>query len=78
MWYTSQVIIRNMKLKFLDVNALLHYISIKLQTSITFFSPKGILEEFGYVVFQKILHLMIPNVSLYHFFPSITLQQPYQ
>ena len=35
-----------MKFTILDVNALLYYISIKLQTSITFFSPKRILEDF--------------------------------
>ena len=62
-----------MKLKFLEVNALLHYISIKFQTSIAFFSPKGILENFGYVVLQTILHLMIPSLSLYHFFPGMVI-----
>ena len=33
--------------------------------------PEQILEDFGYVVLQKILLLMIPKLSWYHFFPGL-------
>ena len=32
------------------------------------FSPNGILEDFAYVVLEKILHPMILDLSFYHFF----------
>jgi len=40
------------------------------------FSPKRILEDFGYVILHEILHLMIPNVACYHFLPRVFIQQP--
>ena len=40
------------------------------------FSPRQIWVDFGYVVLQKFLLLLIPNLLLYQFFPGPTLQQP--
>ena len=58
---------------------MMHSSSIKKQNN-SFankkFSPKRILEDFGYVDQQKILLLMIPKFAFYHLFPRKTLQQP--
>ena len=40
------------------------------------FSPRGISEDFEYVILQKILHLTVPNLFQYHFFPRQNLQLP--
>ena len=47
-----------------------YYIIFEIK-NVIIFSPRWILEDFGYVVLQKILHLMVPNLSWYHFFPGI-------
>ena len=39
------------------------------------FSPRQFWVDFGYVVLQKFLLLLIPNLLLYQFFPGPTLQQ---
>ena len=40
------------------------------------FSPRPFWVDFGYVVLQKFLLLLIPNLLLYQFFLGPTLQQP--
>ena len=65
---------------YLNLNlCMVHSSTIKKQNN-TFvnknFSPKRILEDFGYVDQRKILLLMIPKFAFYHLFPRKNRTSP--